>query len=143
MSGRKVLRQKSWRPLGDEKRSGLDPGHAWGVYLPGRFETVHCNQCWRTPPPSMYFRFLELMRAFTRMAVVRLAPSSLSSVNGPHISGLPEHARSLKALWSHGAVCQNQQLQDGAAVISTRTSSAQEVKGQRASLEFRKEGFVL
>lgn len=94
-------------------------------------------------PPSMYFRFLELMRAFTRMAVVRLAPSSLSSVNGPHISGLPEHARSLKALWSHGAVCQNQQLQDGAAVISTRTSSAQEVKGQRTSLEFRKEGFGL
>lgn len=94
-------------------------------------------------PPSMYFRFLELMRAFTKMAVVRLAPSSLSSVGGPHISGLPEQARSLKALWSHGAVCQNQQLQDGAAVISTRTSSAQEVKGQRASLEFRKEGFGL
>lgn len=94
-------------------------------------------------PPSMYFRFLELMWAFTKMAVVRLAPSSLSSVGGPHISGLPEQARSLRALWSHGAVCQNQQLQDGAAVISTRTSSAQEVKGQRASLEFRKEGFGL
>lgn len=94
-------------------------------------------------PPSMYFRFLELIRAFARMAVVRLAPSSLSSVGGPHISRLPEHARSLKALWSHGAVCQNQQLQDGAAVISTRTSSAQEVKGQHASLEFRKEGFGL
>ncbi|XP_038950970.1 uncharacterized protein Poteml1 [Rattus norvegicus] len=59
-------------------------------------------------PRSMYFRFLELLWAFTKMAVVRLAPSSLSSVGGPHISGLPEHARSLKALWSHGAVCQNQ-----------------------------------
>lgn len=46
-------------------------------------------------PPSMYFRFLELMQAFTKMAVVRRAPSSLSSVGGPHISVLPEHARSL------------------------------------------------